>query len=114
MKANIFFFIILAGIHHLALDQNQLAFRKDLILEHIADVMLKENRAVKQYLSLLQKDENRIQKFIEWLQLRPLQDYKEFINLLDSTQQTTLVESLAASCKVKLYSKLYKRYLALF
>ena len=97
-----YFFLILAGIHHLALDQNHLVLRKDLILEHIMEKMLKEDPDMEQNLSSVEKKEDRIQKFIEWLQWRPLQDYKEFLNLLDTTQQTSLMECLAASCKFKI------------
>ena len=103
MKA-ILFLINLAGIHHLALDQNHLVLRKDLILEHIMEKMLKEDPDMEQYLSSVEEKEDRIQKFIEWLQWRPLHDYKEFINLLDTTQQTSLMESLAASCKFMIYN----------
>ena len=103
MKANIFL-IILAGIHHLALDQNNLVLRKNLLLEHIMEKMLKEDPVIEQNLLSVKEKEDRIQKFIEWLQWRPLQDYKGFMNLLHTTQQTSLIESLAASCKFKLYN----------
>ena len=66
--------------------------------------MLKEDPDMEQNLSSVKEKEDRIQKFIEWLQWRPLQDYKEFMNLLDKTQQTSLMESLAVSCKFKLYN----------
>ena len=69
--------------------------------------MLKEDPDMEQNLSSVEEKEDRIQKFIEWLQWRPLQDYKEFLNLLDATQQTSLMESLAASCKLYKLSKLY-------
>ena len=92
--------LISAGIHHLVLDQNHLVLRKDLKLEGIMDGMFKENSDIKQNVLSVEKREERMQKFIEWLQWCPRQDYRAFINLLEATQQISLADSLAASCKV--------------
>ena len=91
--------MISAGIHHLVLNQNRSVLRKDLKLESLMDGMFKEKYDIKQNVLSVEKREEQIQKFIDWLQWRPLQDYREFVNLLEDTQQISLADSVAASCK---------------
>ena len=61
--------------------------------------MFNEKYDIKQNVLSVEKREEQIQKFIDWLQWRPLQDYRAFINLLEATQQISLADSVAASCK---------------
>ena len=61
--------------------------------------MFNEKYDIKQNVLSVEKREEQIQKFIDWLQLRPLQDCRAFINLIEATQQISLADSVAASCK---------------
>ena len=68
--------------------------------------MWEKNTSPKDYVASDQTGNGeRIKKFIEWLQWRPLKDYKHFIRLLDKTKQKDLAEHLTASCKTYTFNK---------
>ena len=64
--------------------------------------MWEKGSAKKQYASLTETNEDRIQRFTEWLQWRPLDDYIRFIRLLEKTKQEALASDLVASCKISI------------
>ena len=61
--------------------------------------MLEKDSSIEQHVLSTDKQEERIQRFIECLQLSPLQDYKTFIELLYKTKQELLITKLVTSCK---------------
>ena len=89
-----------AGIHHLVLEQKLLFLRKNLIIGNRIRRLWQKGSSKKQYASLTEKKEDRIQRFSEWLQWRPLEDYRRFIRLLEKTKQEELASDLVASCKI--------------
>ena len=54
---------------------------------------------MEQYILFVENRGKRIQRFIEWLKWRPVEDYKQFIKSLFMTQQASLADRLALSCK---------------
>ena len=48
-------------------------------------------------------NDQRIQRFTEWLQWRPPEDYKFFISLLYKTEQATIAAKLLKSCMCHAY-----------
>ena len=89
-----------AGIHHLVLEQNLLILRKNLIIGNRIRRLWEKGSSKKQYASITEKKEDRIQRFSEWLKWRPLEDYRRFIKLLEKTKQEALASALVASCKI--------------
>ena len=61
--------------------------------------MLEKDSSTEQHVLSTDKQEERIQRFIECLQLSPLEDYKTFIELLYKTKQELLITKLVTSCK---------------
>ena len=90
---------ISAGIHHLILDQNLNVLKNNLIPDDIISRMLEKDSSIEQYVLSTDKQEERIQRFIECLQNSSLEDYKTFIDLLYKTKQELLITKLVASCK---------------
>ena len=89
-----------AGIHHLVLEQNLLILRKSLVISNRIRHLWEKGSSKKQHASLTEKKEDRIQRFTEWLQWRPLDEYRRFIRLLEKTKQEALASALIASCKI--------------
>ena len=61
--------------------------------------MLEKDSSMEQFVLSTDKQEERIQRFIECLQNSSLEDYKIFIELLYKTNQELLITKLVASCK---------------
>ena len=80
-----------------------MVLKKDLVIEQVLEKMFAGGHTMKQHILSMKKREDRIQKFIEWLQWCPLEDYQNFIRVLYTTQQTSLAGKLVASCKPHLY-----------
>ena len=91
--------MISAGIHHLALDQNLTVLKKNLIPDEVIKRML-EDSSIEQFDLLTDKQEEKIQRFIECLQECSIEDYKYFIKLLYETKQDPLITKLVTSCKI--------------
>ena len=91
--------MISAGIHHLVLDQNLAVLKKNLIPDEVIRRMLEET-SMEQFDLLTDKQEERIQRFIECLQESSIEDYKFCIKLLYETKQETLITKLVTSCKI--------------
>ena len=92
------FNLSLAGIHHLVLDQNLTVLKKNLIPDEVIKRMLEET-SMEQFDLFTDKQEERIQRFIECLQESSIEDYKYFIKLLYETKQEPLITKLVTSCK---------------
>ena len=92
------FNLLLAGIHHLVLDQNLTVLKKNLIPDEVIRRMLEET-SMEHFDLLTDKQEERIQRFIECLQESSVEDYKYFIKLLYETKQEPLITKLVTSCK---------------
>ena len=88
-----------AGIHHLVLDQNLLLLKRDLVIGDRVKRFWQKYSSKEVDFSLTLEREERIQSFIEWLQMQPLKEYKHFIRLLEKTNQERLAAQLVASCK---------------
>ena len=86
------------------MDHNCVVLKKNLVIEHVLEKMFEGDHAVKQYILLMKKKEDGIQRFIEWLQWCPLEKYQNFIRVLYTTQQISLAGQLVASCKKCLYN----------
>ena len=93
-------YLFSAGIHNIVLEQNLLLLRKNLIIGNRIRRLWEKGSSKKQHASLTEKKEDRIQRFTEWLQWRPLEDYRRFIRLLEKTKQEGLASALVASCKI--------------
>ena len=89
--------MISAAIHHLVLDQNLTVLKKNLIPDEVIRRMLEE-RSMEQFELLTEKQEEKIQRFIECLQECSVEDYKYFIKLLYETKQDPLITKLITSC----------------
>ena len=89
---------VLAGIHHLILDQNRLAIKQDLVIGDRMNRLWQKASSKKEF-STTTRDKT-IESFIEWLQMQPLKDYKHFIRLLNNTKQERLAAQLVGSCKI--------------
>ena len=92
-------YFVLAGIHHLILDQNLLVLKRDLVMGERIKRFWQKYSSMEVDVLLTMEREERIQSFIEWLQMQPLKDYKHFIRLLEKTKQERLAAQLAASCE---------------
>ena len=93
------FVLFSAGIHQLVLEQNRLILRKNLIISNRIRRLWEKGSSKKQYALVTEKKKDRIQRFTEWLQWRPLDDYRRFLRLLEKTKQQALASALVASCK---------------
>ena len=89
--------LISAGIHHLILDQNLRVLKKLLLPDDILSRML--NQENMEYVSSTDEQEEQIQRFTKCLQSCPLNDYRNFIELLYKTKQDLLITALVTSCK---------------
>ena len=58
-----------------------------------------EETSMEHFYLLTDKQEERIQRFIECLQESSIEDYKYFIKLLYETKQEPLITKLVTSCK---------------
>ena len=93
-------YFVLAGIHHLVLDQNLLALKKDLLIgKRIGKMWEQKMGPLASYILSTAKREEVTYQFIEWLKWRPLNDYNYFVALLHKTEQEKLAEHLTTSCK---------------
>ena len=89
-----------AGLHFLVFDQNLIALKQQLNLEPVLKRMLKDSSAEKDIMSG-EVNEQRIQRFTEWLQWRNPEDYKNFIEILYKTDQSQVATHLLKSCRCK-------------
>ena len=62
--------------------------------------MLEKDSFIERHVSSTDKQEEKIQRFIECLQNHSLQDYDHFIKLLYITKQEPLITKLVSSCKI--------------
>ena len=95
--------LILAGIHHLILDQNYLVLKRELFIGQRMTRFWQKYSSEKEYIpptSTNVKKEESIPRFTEWLKMQPLKDYKHFIRLLNKTKQERLAAQLDTSCKL--------------
>ena len=90
--------MILAGIHHLILNQHRLALMKNLISDEILSRMLEKDSSMEQYVLSADNQEERIQRFIECLESCSIDDYKHFMKLY-FTQQGPLATEKISFCK---------------
>ena len=81
-----------------------MVLKKNLIIEHVLGKMFEGDHAVKQHILSIKKKEDGIQRFIEYLQWCPLEEYQNFIRVLYTTQQASLAGQLVASCEKCLYN----------
>ena len=81
------------------LDQNLTVLKKNLKPDEVIRRMLEET-SMEQFDLLTDKQEERIQRFIECLQESSIEDYKYFIKLLYKTDQEALITKLVTSCKI--------------
>ena len=88
-----------AAIHHLILDQNMLILKRDLVIGERIKKFWQKYSTKEVDFSLMMEREERIQSFIEWLQMQPLKAYRHLFRLLEKTKQERLAAQLAASCK---------------
>ena len=79
-----------------------MVLKKDLVIEKVLEKKFEGDYSVKQQILSIKKKEEKIQRFIEWLQLCPLEEYQNFIRMLYTTQQACLAGQLVASCKPRL------------
>ena len=91
--------MIVAGIHHLVLDQNLRVLKHNLMPDEVIKRMLKEI-SMEQFDLLTDRQEERIQRFIECLQQSSVENYKYFMKLLYETKQEPLITKLVTSCKI--------------
>ena len=92
--------LILAGIHHLVLDQNYLVLKRELFIGERMTRFWQKYSSEKEYIPPTFNKEESILSFTEWLKMQPLKDYKHFVRLLKKTKQERLAAQLDASCKV--------------
>ena len=74
------------------------------MIEQVLEKMFEGDHAVKQHILSMKKKEDGIQRFIEWLQCCPLEEYQNFIRVLYTTQQASLAGKLVSSCKSWFYN----------
>ena len=98
-----FCFFDLAEIHHLVLDQNLTVLKKNLKPDEVIIRMLEET-SMEQFDLLTDKQEEKIQRFIECLQESSIENYKYFIKLLYKTGQEALITKMITSCKTSFIS----------
>ena len=91
---------VVAGIHHIVLDQNLVTLQKDLIIGERIQRLWKKMSPLQYHIPQNAQREEIICKFAECLKWCPLRDYKHFVRLLHKTKQTGLAGQLTASCKV--------------
>ena len=60
--------------------------------------MLMDSVTVHEIMSVDDK-EQKVQKFTEWLQSQPPEKYKNFVEILDRTDQSQVAAQLLKSCK---------------
>ena len=92
--------LILAGIHHLILDNNYLVLKRELFIGERMTKFWKKYSSEKDYIPPTFNKEEIILSFTEWLKMQPLKDYKHFIRLLNKTKQERLAAQLDTSCKL--------------
>ena len=94
------YFINLAGFHHLILDQKGVVLKQELLLEPVMNKM-QMNSFTYQRIMTGNHQQQKIQRFIEWLKWRPTEVYKRFMKVLRKTDQAPLAEKLLNACKHK-------------
>ena len=95
-----FDFPVLAGIHHLVLDQNLVTLQKDLIIGERIRRFWKKISTSQYHIPQTGVRKEINLKFTECLKWCPMKDYEHFVRLLHKTKQSGLAEHLTTSCKV--------------
>ena len=70
---------------------------ENLKLEPVLKKMLKDTSTEQHIMSVSDK-EQRIDRFIEWLKLKPTKEYNKFVEILYKTDQSQVATQLLKSC----------------